>query len=89
MCREDPELRITAEEAHVRFLWLSASLNSSDLYDKLISRKKRSLTWRAIRKCERVLHIQRLWRETGLKGGGNFSNPILAMGASGLPVHAG
>jgi hypothetical protein len=53
MCREDPKLRISAAEAYVRFLWLSASVDSADMDDKLISARKRGMTQRAIRKWER------------------------------------
>ncbi|KAF9792535.1 hypothetical protein BJ322DRAFT_1215573 [Thelephora terrestris] len=82
MCREDPKSRITAEEAYVRFLWLSASLDSSLLCGRLISRQKRDLTRRVIRKCGKELHIRRLLRELGLR---DVANPSLA---SWLPVHA-
>ena len=87
MCREDPNLRITAAEAYVRFLWLSASIDSSKLDEKLTSKRKRGATRRIIRKCEKKLRIRALLREMGLRDeGGSTVGPSPAMGFSWLPV---
>jgi hypothetical protein len=88
MCREDPESRITAAEAYVRFLWLSASVKSSDLDGKLISSRKREVTRRVIRKWEKKLHLRALFREIGPGDDSYSPGPSPAMGISWLPVHS-
>ena len=87
MCREDPKLRITVAEAHVRFLWLSASVNPTDLDGKLISTRKRGVTRRVIRKLEKKLHFRAL-REMGSGDDANSSNPSPATGVLWLPIHS-
>jgi hypothetical protein len=87
MCREDPKLRISAAEAYVRFLWLSASVSSADMDDKLISARKRGMTQRAIRKLKK-LRVGTLLRELGLRDDAGSTNPSPAMSVSWLPVHS-
>jgi len=89
MCREDPKLRISAARAHTRFLWLSASINSADLDGKLISKRKRDMTRRVIRKLEKKLRVRTLLREMGLRDDGSSTHPSPAMDVSWLPVHSG
>ena len=88
MCREDPKLRISVAEAYVRFLWLSASINSADLDDKLISIRKRGVTQRVIRKWEKRLRVRTLLREMGLRDEASSANPSPATSVSWLPVHS-
>ena len=88
MCREDPKLRISVAEAHVRFLWLAASVDSVDLDDRLISTRKREVTQRVIRKWEKKFHVRRLLRELGLRDDAGSANPSPAMSISWLPVHS-
>ena len=88
MCREDPKLRISAAEAHVRFLWLGASINPADLDDKLISTRRRRMTQCVIRKLEKKLHVRALLRGLGLRDDVGFMNPSPATGVSWLPVHS-
>jgi serine/threonine protein kinase len=87
MCREDPALRITAAEAYIRFLWLSASVNSSDLDGRLISQRKREMSRRVIRRW-RKLHVRVLSREMGLRDDGGSTSSSLVVGVSWLPVHS-
>lgn len=88
MCREDPKLRVNAAEAHVRFLWLSASVNSADLDGKLISTRKRGVTRRVMRKLEEKLHFRALLREMSSRDETSSSNPSPATGISWLPIHS-
>lgn len=88
MCREDPKLRINAAEAHVRFLWLSASVDSADLDGKLISTRKRKVTQRVIRKLEKKFHFRALLRETGSGDNASSIHPSPAAGVSWLPIHS-
>lgn len=88
MCQEDPRLRITAAEAYVRFLWLSASVSTFDLAEKLITRRKREATRRVIRKWKRKFHVQGLLREMGLKDDVYPTNPYRVVDDLWLPVHS-
>jgi len=88
MCKEDPKLRISAAEAYFRLLWLSASVDSADMNDKLISTRKRGITKRAIRKLEKKLHVRTLLRELGLRGDASSANPSPATSVSWLPVYS-
>ena len=87
MCREDPTSRITAAEAYIRFLWLSASVNSFDLDGRLISQRKREMSRRVIRGW-RKLHVRALSGEMGLRDDGGSANTSLVVGVSWLPVHS-
>jgi len=87
MCREDPKLRISAAEAHVRFLWLSTSADPADLDGKLISTRKRGVTQRIMRKLEKKLHVQTLLREVGLRDDASSTNPSQTMCVPWLPIH--
>ena len=88
MCREDPKMRISAADAHVRFLWLSASVDPTDLGGKLISTRKSRVTQRFIRKCEKKLPIQALLRGMGLGDDTDSTNPSPTMCVPWLPVHS-
>lgn len=87
MCREDPGSRITVAEAYIRFLWLSASVNLSDLDGELISHRKREVTRRVIRKWKK-LHVRTLSKENCLRDCTGSRNPSLVVGVSWLPVHS-
>ena len=89
MCREDPKLRISVAEAYVRFLWLSASVNSADLDYKLTSTRKRGITQRVIRKWEKKPQVVTLLREIGLRDEASSSaKPSPPASVSWLPVHS-
>ena len=88
MCREDSKSRISAAEAYVRFLWLSASVESADMNDKLISTRKRGMTKRALRKLEKKLHVRTLLRELGLRDDVGSANHSPATSTSWLPVYS-
>ena len=88
MCKEDPKLRISAADAHFRFLWLSASVDPTDLEGKLISTRKREVTQRIIRKWEKKLHVRTLLREMGSRDSAGSTNPSPTMCVPWLPVHS-
>ena len=88
MCREDPKSRISAAKAHVRFQWLSASVDPADMNGKLISTRKRGMTRRAIRKLGKKLHVRTLLRELGLRDDASYANPSPATIVSWLPVYS-
>jgi len=87
MCRENPKLRITAAESYVRFLWLSASIDSADLEGELISTRKRGATQHVIRKWEKKLHVRTLLREMGFRDDATSMDLSPTTTVSWLPVH--
>ena len=88
MCQEDPKLRITAAEAYVRFLWLGASVSALDLAEKLITRRKREVPRRVIRKLKRKIHVQGLLKEIGTKVDFCLTNHSRSVDDLWLPVHS-
>ena len=88
MCREDPKLRISAADACVRFLWLSASLDLAEWDDKLISTRKRGVTQRVVRKLGKKLHVRTLLGDMRLRDDASSTNPSPSMSVSWLPVYS-